>query len=441
MNRVRTLLNDNNREFTFSSIQFINNARREAKAHNWTPLFKAWGYDGDVISIEVETTHKPSDSVVRDNIHTYVDWMRELDASFGVNYRTTFKELYKPCLGDVHHEYHVSRIKRDFGIRTEGVKLTKVMSRVLDKVAKDMTERKPHIEAEVKRAIEKVGASMIERTETKTVKISLELFDYLRMSHGNSWDSCHSIRDGGSWQSGTISYAMDKVTAIAYIEASDGDKLASRCVLHLHPKGIIVGRCYGAREKETFIKAVQMLLETRSRVDEFEVVARRGGTAYPDWENDHYNTLIELKLPLGIGRDLNYSEPPLCINCGEVNDNCDSLVCGHCTHFYCPTCHEEIDEDDLIFLHSIGENGCPNCASRCNTCGEWYREGDMLHGTNRRGQGIEVCESCWDETQAICDDCGESMHIDLMYYHEGDGAHYCDGCISDHPENEEEIED
>lgn len=46
--------------------------------------------------------------------------------------------------------------------------------------------------------------------------VSLNICDFVTMSHGNSWSSCHSFRNRGSWHAGCLSYANDDVTVITY---------------------------------------------------------------------------------------------------------------------------------------------------------------------------------------------------------------------------------
>lgn len=46
--------------------------------------------------------------------------------------------------------------------------------------------------------------------------LSLNICDFVTMSHGNSWTSCHSFERKGGWHAGSISYAMDDVTIVAY---------------------------------------------------------------------------------------------------------------------------------------------------------------------------------------------------------------------------------
>ena len=51
-----------------------------------------------------------------------------------------------------------------------------------------------------------------------TVKyvVSLNICDFVTMSHGNSWSSCHSFRNHGGWHAGSLSYANDSTTVITY---------------------------------------------------------------------------------------------------------------------------------------------------------------------------------------------------------------------------------
>lgn len=53
--------------------------------------------------------------------------------------------------------------------------------------------------------------------------ISLNPLDYLTMSHGVNWISCHNIRSGGC-MGGTISYMLDKVSMITFVvDKLEGD--------------------------------------------------------------------------------------------------------------------------------------------------------------------------------------------------------------------------
>lgn len=55
-------------------------------------------------------------------------------------------------------------------------------------------------------------------SKTKTIKfvVSANICDYVTMSHGNSWSSCHSFKSYGGWHCGCLSYANDYVTLVVY---------------------------------------------------------------------------------------------------------------------------------------------------------------------------------------------------------------------------------
>jgi len=59
----------------------------------------------------------------------------------------------------------------------------------------------------------------------KPVVFSVNPIDFLQMSHGNSWESCHNIYDG-CYMGGTLSYMLDSSTVIVYtVNESDVSNL------------------------------------------------------------------------------------------------------------------------------------------------------------------------------------------------------------------------
>lgn len=53
--------------------------------------------------------------------------------------------------------------------------------------------------------------------------ISVNPYDYLAMSLGNSWSSCHSIATHGGWCGGTISYMLDETSIVTFCVDKDDD--------------------------------------------------------------------------------------------------------------------------------------------------------------------------------------------------------------------------
>lgn len=108
--------------------------------------------------------------------------------------------------------------------------------------------------------------------------ISLNPLDYLTMSHGINWVSCHNIRSGGC-KGGTLSYMLDSVSIITFVvEKIEGD-------IHLLPK---VYRQMYHYEKNLFIQnrlypqgndgAINLYDKFRSYViEEFDSLLEAGG--------------------------------------------------------------------------------------------------------------------------------------------------------------------
>lgn len=53
--------------------------------------------------------------------------------------------------------------------------------------------------------------------------ISVNPYDYLTMSFGKSWVSCHNIKNHGGWCGGTLSYMLDGTSIITYCVDRDDD--------------------------------------------------------------------------------------------------------------------------------------------------------------------------------------------------------------------------
>lgn len=110
-------------------------------------------------------------------------------------------------------------------------------------------------------AYAKYTASMITNTRNMIMYVSLNPLDYLTMSFGNSWASCHTIdkenkrkmQNGysGMYCGGTLSYMLDKVSFITFLHDKKPDDIVNdgkiyRCMFHFYePKQVLVqGRVY-----------------------------------------------------------------------------------------------------------------------------------------------------------------------------------------------------
>lgn len=78
--------------------------------------------------------------------------------------------------------------------------------------------------------------------------ISLNPLDYLTMSNGVSWHSCHNIVNGG-WKGGTLSYMLDAVSMITFVVENINDEIHKipkvyRQMYHYEDKLFIQNRLY-----------------------------------------------------------------------------------------------------------------------------------------------------------------------------------------------------
>ena len=193
--------------------------------------------------------------------------------------------------------------------------------------------------------------------------LSCHPVDYLTMSFGNSWASCHTIdinnlRNSprsyrGEYRSGTLSYMLDSTSLIMYTvdakyegnEYELQDKI-NRNMFHFGNGKLIQGRVYpqdndGADSIYTVFReiaqqiisdcienGVNAWLNVKGRSECGEVTASYG-THYKDYLhytncNVSYYNKVKDKTIMSIGHK------PMCIKCGREHEYTDRLVCRTC---------------------------------------------------------------------------------------------------------------
>lgn len=288
--------------------------------------------------------------------------------------------------------------------------------------------------------------------------LSINPLDYLTMSFGNSWASCHTIDKenyrglpnsySGCYSSGTISYMLDEVSMVLYtVDASyDGneywheDKI-NRQMFHYGNEKLIQGRLYpqdndGDGDAYTpYRNIVQQIISTifdfpnlwtlGKGTDAVCYYARSGGgTNYPDYKHFNNCTISRIK-----GSENPYAisigEEPICIECGERHKVEDNISCCH-SGYVCADCGCRIyDEDDVIYVDD--EPYCRECVDYCECCGEYHRQ----ESTYINGYGY-VCEDCRNERFYYCEECGEWMHEDDAHWIECEERYVCQDCIDNY---------
>ena len=291
---------------------------------------------------------------------------------------------------------------------------------------------------------------------TRHTILSVNPLDYLTMSFGNSWASCHTIDKQnkrkmpnsyhGMYSSGTISYMLDSPSMVFYtVDASyDGNDFwnepkINRQMYHWGEDKLIQGRLYpqdndGCSAGYTaFRSIVQKIMSEIFDFPNFWTVSKgtseagkyieSEGTHYRDYDNFENCTLSR---PKGNDNDndITVGHAPICIECGYEHDCEDNISCCN-NGIKCAACGEYVDEDDAIYIDE--EPYCRDCVFYCDDCGEYYvGEGTYVHDS--RCYELYVCESCRDEYYECCAECGEYHPRDYMNYIESQGEYVCSDC-------------
>ena len=288
---------------------------------------------------------------------------------------------------------------------------------------------------------------------TRHTVLSVNPLDYLTMSFGNSWASCHTIDKEnkrnmpnsyeGMYSSGTVSYMLDKPSMVFYtVDASyNGNDFwhepkINRQMFHWGEEKLVQGRLYpqdndGDNSVYTpYREIVQNIMSELFDFPNLWTVAKGTsaagryvcsyGTHYRDYDSYDNCTLSRIKGSenekyISVGHD------PICIKCGNEHDIQENISC--CARkVTCAECGCEIDEDEARYID--GEYYCDDCSFWCDCCGE-YRVGEA---TEVRG-GRTVCSSCLEDHYTFCDDCEE--YVRNRYINEINGEHICNECLEE----------
>lgn len=288
---------------------------------------------------------------------------------------------------------------------------------------------------------------------TRHTVLSVNPLDYLTMSFGNSWASCHTIDKEnkrnmpnsyeGMYSSGTVSYMLDKPSMVFYtVDASyNGNDFwnepkINRQMFHWGEEKLVQGRLYpqdNDGDNSVYTPYREIVQNIMSELFEFPnlwTVAKGTsaagryvcsyGTHYRDYDNYDNCTLSRIK---GSENEkyINVGHDPICIKCGNEHDIQENISC--CARkVTCAECGCEIDEDEARYID--GEYYCDDCSFWCDCCDE-YRVGVA---TEVRGGGT-VCSSCLEDHYTFCDDCEE--YVRNRYINEINGEHICNECFEE----------
>ncbi len=281
--------------------------------------------------------------------------------------------------------------------------------------------------------------------------LSINPLDYLTMSFGNSWASCHTIDKenkrrmpnnySGCYSSGTVSYMLDPSSMVLYTvdAAYNGTEYwnqpkINRQMFHYGEEKLVQGRLYpqdndGNGDVYTpYRNIVQNIISTifnfpnlwtlSKGTDNASRYIQSHGTHYRDYEYYSNCSLSRVK-----GSENNeyifVGDRPICVECGCRHSDAETINC--CGKYTCADCGSRIAEDDVYWVD--GEPYCRDCVRYCERCNEYHREEEYYVD----GYGY-VCETCLNEYFVYCECCHTYVREDDAVYIDCEDRYVCDNC-------------
>lgn len=396
---------------------------------------------------------------------------------------TSDDSWYEKCLG------WLNELDEKFNFRP-GMKINRVINKICVKMGLDKLKG---YNAAFAQFSDGITPLKINRHTT----ISVNPVDFLLMSNGNSWHSCHYIGDypdeAGCYSSGTISYMMGEDSFIVSVIDKEwpNDNLAfapkiNRQVFGYRDYQLLQSRLYpqvndnGASETYRNLREMveEIIANAEGEVNRWvkseDDNVLHDGTAYPDWE--HFSVCGQYELREKVDRNAKKSirldKQPICISCGRKHWEDEGLFCDDCgrsttcedcgceinfddpnsyvqdedgyyycrdCRFYCQKCGALERTRNRVWISDIEEEWCEWCAERnairCDKCGEYHTFDDCVT-VQTDWCKVCVCTDCADRYCGECADCGDRYYKkDMVEYN---GKWYCESCAEEHKADEEE---
>ena len=315
----------------------------------------------------------------------------------------------------------------------------------------------------------------------ETLVFSWNPLDYLTMSFGSSWTSCHSIDKfnrhrydcrgeyHGCFSSGTLSYMLDRTSVVVYAIKKGADQgntplwnlpKIHRQMFHFdsdNGKLIVQGRLYPDDQHDAgydtdpsayvqYREIIQSIIAQAYNIPNLWQKNKRGtyecndvinsyGTHYTDYS--HYdNCNVSLHQSVTESFKIDVGHDPICPSCGDTHYfeewcTCEDCRGAHSGEQQCYDCGEWHDESHMHYID--GEWYCENHCYYCDYHGTWEIGDHDDETTHVEGYG-DVCNDgleCMLEDEDVyeCEYCGDYVHYSNSYDVEdtenGDTYHFC----------------
>ena len=336
-----------------------------------------------------------------------------------------------------------------------GQKFSRIIGKICRKYKLDKVD-------EYSQKFAKLGDDINELDIKRHTVISINPVDYLTMSFGNSWSSCHTIDKmndrgcantyHGQYSGGTLSYMLDGASIVFYTvdKRYDGTDFEfqpkiNRCMFHLGEDKLIQGRVYPqANDGDQTIydeiraimqKVVSELFGTnnlwfiKKGTSACYDVTESTGAHYRDYTNFDSCNVSWIKPTDGKAKNMKrilIGHKGICPTCGESHSSSNAIICNECFSNIkrCPHCGRVINEDDHIEID--GQVYCSNCAKWCDFHKRYEIDTTMcgiftnatMHRYSRRDvrissrwTGLYVCEEAVRSNPTRYRRCAETMRL------------------------------
>ena len=310
----------------------------------------------------------------------------------------------------------------------------------------------------------KFADTLSELTIKKITLVSLHFCDYLLMSNGNSWSSCHYINShnifheentssySGCYKQGCLSYALDEPSFLFYTlpNTYDGEeyyrqqKINRMCCQY--KEGIIItGKCYPNNEDAyitRYRQTLQLIFSTVEEVPNLWTFSRKtkkisafveteeDSAHYRDYECENQKPTISVCKHFGLDLDktMTIGHEAYCVHCGKSLYGTDTrqLQCSkHLITPKCPICGRRIEEGEEHYIID-GKMYHPDCCFFCAFHGEYEPNSWGKHElTLTDDSEIIVCDDAFDK-YICCEKCGKWLRRRDAHWYNDDNV--CPSC-------------
>lgn len=179
--------------------------------------------------------------------------------------------------------------------------------------------------------------------------ISVNPLDYLTMSFGVNWTSCHNIQRHGGWCGGCVSYMLDSSSIITYVHTDVPETIEEgkiyRNMFHYKNGAILQSRIYPQENDgqtnlynefwKVFTKEFSPLIGVNpdswtKRNGDYSAYTKTTGIHYPDYTNyDRYSFRYTNEIDGADRTIIPIGHKRICTYCGQTTDDFNRSATAH----------------------------------------------------------------------------------------------------------------